>query len=189
MGTLAGRERAGITDIHRALPSSGALIDLFRDGTADAPSCEVLSAAAALVANHGSQWLEEDVSRSPGAADHEVAASKRRIDALNSRRVVLVERIDAWVEAHPAPAAGAVLHTETLGSVVDRLAIAWVRAHNLAADTAGDGGRALLAARQLEELAAAYDDLVRDVRAGRRRLPTWRPLKTYAAGRRSPRTA
>jgi hypothetical protein len=64
--------------------------------------------------------------------------------------------------------------------VVDRLAIAWVRADNLITHTfASARDRARLAVRQCTELAEAYDDLVRDVAAGRRRLPVWKPLKTY----------
>jgi len=45
--------------------------------------------------------------------------------------------------------------------------------------TAGDRDRARLALRQLVELAAAHDDLIRDVAAGHRRLPAWRSLKSY----------
>ncbi len=62
--------------------------------------------------------------------------------------------------------------------MVDRLAIAWVRADNLI-NSDGDRDRARLALRQLAELADAYDDLVRDVTAGHRRLPRWRALKSY----------
>ena len=46
----------------------------------------------------------------------------------------------------------------------------------------GASGHARLALRQLTELAAAYDDLVRDVASARRRLPSWRSLKNYRDG-------
>src|SRR5690606_33155588 len=130
-----------------------------------------------LVANHQRQWQAEDACRSPGATAEDIAAAKRTIDDLNSRRVALVEQIDEWIAGGVRGRADASLHTETFGSVIDRLAIAWVRTNNVI--NASNRDRARLALSQLVELAAAYDDLVRDVTAGRRRLPAWRLLKAY----------
>jgi Protein of unknown function (DUF4254) len=127
------------------------------------------------------RWAAEDACRAPGVTADEVASLKRRIDALNACRVALVEQIDVWAEGEIGHVGAGMLHTETLGSVVDRLAVAWVRANNLAA--AGDQPfLARRAWRQLAELAEAYDGLVTEVAGGRRRLPAWRPLKSYRAG-------
>lgn len=142
------------------------------------PGQIVLETGHEMAAQHQRQWDAEDISRAPGSSTETIAACKRLIDDLNSRRVMLVERIDDWVAREIRCQADASLHTETLGSVVDRLAIAWVRTNSLvSAVDARD--RARLALRQLAELAGAYDDLVRDVALGRRRLPTWRSLKNY----------
>ena len=108
--------------------------------------------------------------------------SKRLIDELNAGRIELVEAIDTWVNGELPDRTGDSLHTETLGSVVDRLAIAWVRAHNVTA-TAATPDLPRMALRQLMGLAQAYDDLVRDLDTGRRRLPNWRPLKIYGTRR------
>lgn len=166
-------------EVRDILPRSATIIKAFR--TSDSQNCcrsFVLETARALADLHQQQWKAEDTSRTPGTSAEDVAASKRRIDELNARRVSLVEQIDMWAagEIH-SQVEEASLHTETMGSVIDRLAIAWVRANNLT--RAGNRERARLGLRQLTELADAYDDLVRDIGAGQRRIPTWRPLKTY----------
>lgn len=164
------------------LPRSATLVDAFQTAGEVVADDPVVQSAARLAAHHRRQWEAEDDSRN--AVDvHGVARAKRSIDQLNQHRVQLVERIDGWVAMRVASPDEASLHTETLGSVVDRLAIAWVRAQQLMALPSGSRDRARLALRQLSELADAYDDLVRDVIAGQRRLPSWRPLKTYGMGR------
>jgi hypothetical protein len=173
-----------VQTIPESLPRSASIIEAFR-GVADrSPTGQLaLHTAAELAETHQRQWLAEDASRAAGASAESVAAAKRLIDELNARRVSLVELIDEWVAGMVRGPVDASLHTETLGSVIDRLAIAWVRANNLIAandrDRGRGRGRGRQALSQLVELAAAYDDLVRDVAAGNRRLPAWRPLKTY----------
>ncbi|WP_367880505.1 DUF4254 domain-containing protein [Salinispora arenicola] len=79
----------------------------------------------------------------------------------------------------------APLHTETVGSVIDRLAIAWIRWRRFS-DLSQHERSAIhssLALRQLTELAGAYDVLALDIHHGRRRVPRWRALKSYR-GRR-----
>lgn len=168
-----------VTHVREILPRSASIIEAFRDTTSrDHPGQHVLDTANELAAHHQRQWHAEDASRAPGASAEDIAASKRLIDELNAKRVALVEHVDEWVASQIHSRADASLHTETLGSVVDRLAIAWVRANSLI-NTNDARDRARLALRQLAELADAYDDLIRDVATGHRRLPTWRPLKTY----------
>lgn len=168
-----------VARLREILPRSASIIEALRDTTSgDHPGQHVLDTANDLAAHHQRQWHAEDASRAPGASGEDIAASKRLIDALNARRVALVEQIDDWVATQIHSRADASLHTETLGSVIDRLAIAWVRANSLI-NTNDARDLARLALRQLAELAGAYDDLIRDIAAGHRRLPAWRPLKTY----------
>jgi hypothetical protein len=160
------------------LPSSAKIIDVFTgaSGNSFAPGCGevVLLVAYELALHHERQWRAEEVSRKSGASADDVAASKRLIDDLNTRRVALVEQVDTWTAQGIRGNAAASLHTETLGSVIDRMAIAWVRSRHLASSADG-----CVAFQQFAELASAYDDLIGDVTAGRRRLPAWRPLKRY----------
>jgi hypothetical protein len=169
-----------MTRVREILPRSASIIEAFRSVTGrDHPGQLVLNTAKELAAQHEQQWQAEDDSRASGASAYAIAESKRLIDHLNARRIGMVERIDEWVSTQVhAVVPQASLHTETLGSVVDRLAIAWVRANSLI-NSGGTRDRARLALQQLAELADAYDDLIRDVDAGDRRLPAWRPLKTY----------
>jgi hypothetical protein len=170
------RHLSGVREI---LPQSASIIEAFRRGAGGChPGQFVLHMAYGLADRHQQQWNAEDVSRAPGASAEDIASSKRLIDEFNACRVAAVDQIDQWVAEEIPNHMDASLHTETLGSVVDRLAIAWVRASTLI-NIGASRERARLSLRQLAELAHAYDDLVRDVATGRRRLPAWRPLKTY----------
>ena len=165
--------------VRELLPRSASIIEGFHDSIdVEDPGRLVLCVARDMAANHQRQWQAENISRTPDASAEDVVGSKRLIDGLNAHRVALVEQIDEWVGAEVGGWVGASLHTETFGCVVDRLAIAHVRANNLT-DAGGDHDLARVALRQLVELAEAYDDLVRDVETGRRRLPAWRSLKSY----------
>lgn len=159
------------------LPRSATIIEAFR--SENEQSDGLLRLAAHLARQHQRQWDAETISRDTTAADAAVASSKRMIDSLNTARVALVEQVDEYVASCSTAPDDAPLHTETVGSVIDRLAIAWVRANKLI--DAGTKDRARQALHQLRELADAYDDLVRDVAGGARRVPAWRHLKQYQA--------
>ncbi|KAF0848301.1 DUF4254 domain-containing protein [Nocardia caishijiensis] len=93
---------------------------------------------------------------------------------IDCRRSELVLAIDDWVlRGVPQHRLGATLHTETIGAVIDRLAESSVRAHHALMTLDADDELLHSAWHHLAELADAYDDLVRDVLAGRRRLPEW----------------
>ncbi|MGW4633766.1 DUF4254 domain-containing protein [Nocardia sp. NPDC004415] len=93
---------------------------------------------------------------------------------IDCRRSELVLAIDDWVlRGVPQHRLGATLHTETIGAVIDRLAESTVRAHHALMTLAAHDELLHSAWHHLAELADAYDDLVRDVLAGKRRLPEW----------------
>ncbi|MTE12792.1 DUF4254 domain-containing protein [Nocardia aurantiaca] len=90
-------------------------------------------------------------------------------------RLRLVHDIDRWIAtAIPARAAASFLHTETIGTVVDRLAELSVAAyaalrHDISDLELHD------AWHRLAELTIGYTDLAFEVSTGRRRLPTPEP--------------
>lgn len=172
------------------LPGAAEIIEALAadDRQESGYGCEVLRLARHLADHHVSQWEAEDACRDHYEDDHAVAGAKRAIDCLNAVRVAVIERIDAWAGGNVPAVPEASLHTETLGTVIDRLAVAWVRSRQLGrASTRSARPSARLEARQalrqLAELGDAYDDLVRDLRGGIRRLPSWSTLKRYGRQR------
>ena len=139
-------------------------------------------------------WHEEDKARDPSADDAQIAAVKRRIDRLNQERNDWIERLDAallqimdgW-GVRPRPKAP--LNTETPGSVIDRLSILALRIYHMeeqaARADAGEehraGARAKLAVllRQHADLCEAFEQLLSDLFAGRRRTQVYRQFKMY----------
>ncbi|WP_280269063.1 DUF4254 domain-containing protein [Nocardia wallacei] len=110
------------------------------------------------------------IGRGGSAPDLDATA----IVEIERRRTELVMAIDDWVaRTVPQHRLGATLHTETIGSVIDRLAEASVRAHHALMTLHANDEILHGAWHHLAELADAYDDLVCDVLAGRRRLPAW----------------
>ncbi|MGV9678226.1 DUF4254 domain-containing protein [Nocardia sp. NPDC003482] len=89
---------------------------------------------------------------------------------LETERIDLVIEIDDCVTRSLPPAHGAArVHTETIGAVVDRVARYTAIAYAaLSGSHDVDLGHAW---EHLAELAVAYEDLVEEVHAGRRRLP------------------
>ncbi|WP_280259770.1 DUF4254 domain-containing protein [Nocardia abscessus] len=90
---------------------------------------------------------------------------------IDGRRARLIRDVDRWVGPRlPAARGGAYLHTESLGSVVDRLARLSACAYAAMADD--QEWDLWFAWEQLAEVAVAYEDLVTELRSGRRRLPS-----------------
>ncbi|KAF0847818.1 uncharacterized protein DUF4254 [Nocardia caishijiensis] len=130
-----------------------------------------------LCAFQGRRFQDRELLRSAHALAelHERRAQVRDaalIAEIDCRRGELVDDINDWIVAEiPVNRAGASLHTESLGAVVDRMARSWVDA-NQAIDL--DGARSDSTHKHwyhLAELVDGYTDLVTDVIGGRRRLP------------------
>jgi uncharacterized protein DUF4254 len=161
----------------RRLPDGQELLRRFSGLRADeSDCCGFVATAKRLYLHHRSQWDAEDEVRGAYTDDRAVAELKRRIDGMNAARVALVEGLDALVAENVAQAAADTpLHTETIGSVIDRLAIAAIGVEVLRGRCQPGGAEAHrhrfeAAVHQRDELTAAYDTLVREVRTGRRRV-------------------
>ncbi|MGW5310286.1 DUF4254 domain-containing protein [Nocardia thailandica] len=141
----------------------------------------VLDAAGRLARCHLHRRRAVKAALSPDAPADRVAACGRVIADIDGSRAGLVAHIDEWVAANIAHRAGASLHTETLGAVIDRMAEKWVAAqHALGGDQDTQTttplqweARTHLQWCRLAELTDGYRDLVTDVVEQRRRLPVW----------------
>ena len=149
-----------------------------------------------LLRSNLEQWELEDVTRTAGADDATVARAKRSIDRLNLERHRLAERVDAAIDAALVQSAAATPATESPAMALDRLSVLAIRldrsdrAARMAGNGGGDFGRRLLRVNgQLDELAAAIDALLEDVRTGRRRFVPYEHLKLYAPETSRPRRA
>ncbi|MFC9897685.1 hypothetical protein ACFVMC_28685 [Nocardia sp. NPDC127579] len=83
----------------------------------------------------------------------------------------LVTRINGWASRHRRPTAGAIEHEESLGDVIDRIAVVADRAFHLLMTDDPSGELMHAAWTRLAEEEVAYGDLVRAVADGRRSLP------------------
>lgn len=131
------------------------------------------------------QWREEDRSRDPAAGEAVLAAVKHLIDASNHRRVRAVETLDAFivggVEAAGLLAPEAPLHSESPGSIVDRLTVLALKRRH-----ARDRDRTALLDEQWHDLLGCLDRLGADVVAGRARVKLYRQVKLYGASEVTP---
>ncbi|WP_280236858.1 DUF4254 domain-containing protein [Nocardia cyriacigeorgica] len=90
-----------------------------------------------------------------------------------AQRDSLIHAIDVWTQNHvPQHRRGTVLHTETLGTVVDRIVAAYMRVQHLKASGAPHRPGVTDAEHRLAQLVESYTGLVQEVSAGVRRLPT-----------------
>ncbi len=139
-------------------------------------------------------WHEEDIARSPHAADAQIAQVKRNIDRLNQQRNDLIEQLDDCLVGQLAaggiaPEPSARLNTETPGSVIDRLSILALRIYHMEEQTrrhdagaehvATTRGKLAVLRQQLGDLSAALAELLDDIFAGRKRLKVYRQFKMY----------
>ena len=174
-----------------SLPSITNVIAEFRRALREpAPAARdgVLGLLLRLHHNNVVQWNREDAARRDQADDHAVAAAKRDIDALNTKRHELVEAIDAALAIGIEQAPAAPPTTESPAMVFDRLSVLVIRisfTESVASSQRDD--RDLYAARvpvlhqQLVLLHEALEALYDDVQTGRKRFLPYQSLKLYGS--------
>ena len=165
-------------------PSSGGRSESPRPPARDG----VLGLLLRLHHNNVVQWNREDAARRDQADDHAVAAAKRDIDALNTKRHELVEAIDAALAIGIEQAPAAPPTTESPAMVFDRLSVLVIRiSFTESAASSQRDDRDLYAARvpvlhqQLVLLQEALEALYDDVQTGRKRFVPYQSLKLYGS--------
>ena len=141
----------------------------------------------------GVQWHLESLIRRKEVSPEEIARLWRRIKKLNTDREDMVELIDNIIVEMYRPSKAkedAPLNTETPGWALDRLSTLCLRIYHIR--------RALLKAEdqqkqesllkmeaqlvmQKDDLSTALDQLLTDVRNGRKRLKLYKQIKIYDA--------
>ncbi|MFI9380226.1 DUF4254 domain-containing protein [Kutzneria sp. NPDC052558] len=165
------------------VPRPSAIIRTCTITPVDGHRHPVLAAAAGLAAQHRQRAEARQVTSDPAADDHVLAAAARAVAAVDTGRAVLIDRIDQWAHAALPANRKAPVHTESLGGLVDRLTGAWTQ-WNLVKDRDDPAGVDLASAllNHVSELSIGYDDLIADLRGGRRRLPRHQnPIAPIAA--------
>ena len=138
------------------------------------------------------QWHLEDIIRDPHIDPIKALALKRRIDSSNQDRTDLVEEIDSYfrtlyAEVHVLPEA--TLNTESPAWAIDRLSILALKIWHMKEQTERKDADAEHIAKckaklevlleQQVDLSKAIDQLLDDIKAGRKYMKVYRQMKMY----------
>jgi hypothetical protein len=138
------------------------------------------------------QWHLEDIVRDPAIDPAEALAIKRRIDRSNQERTDLVERIDSYFldrykQVQTLP--DATINTESPAWAVDRLSILVLKIYHMQAEvsrTDTDEAHRTACERKLavlleqeKDLSLALNQLLDDIRNGRKYMKVYRQMKMY----------
>ncbi len=138
------------------------------------------------------QWHLEDIIRDPHINPIEALALKRRIDHSNQDRTDLVEDIDTYFRqlySDVKPQPDARLNTESPAWAVDRLSILALKIWHMQEQTEREDADAEHKARcqakldvlreQQKDLSTAIDQLLEDIKCGRKYMKVYRQMKMY----------
>ena len=138
------------------------------------------------------QWHLEDIIRDPHIDPVEALNLKRRIDRSNQDRTDLVEQIDSYfrmIYNDVKPLADATINTESPAWAVDRLSILALKIYHMkeqvdrsdASDEYIDKCQKKLNVllEQQVDLGTAIDQLLDDIKAGRKYMKVYRQMKMY----------
>ena len=138
------------------------------------------------------QWHLEDVIRDPAIDPKEALLIKRRIDRSNQDRTDLVELIDSFFLGEYAgivPLPDAIINTESPAWAIDRLSILALKIYHMMQEVnredADPAHREACAKKldvlleQKKDLSAAIDQLLDDIKAGRKYMKVYKQMKMY----------
>jgi hypothetical protein len=138
------------------------------------------------------QWHYEDIIRDPHIDPEEALALKRRIDRSNQDRTDLVEEIDSYFRQYYSdvkPLPDARLNTESPAWAVDRLSILALKIYHMQEQVERKDASAEHIAKcqakldvlleQQKDLSLAIDQLLEDIKEGKKYMKVYRQMKMY----------
>lgn len=140
-----------------------------------------------------SLWHEEDVARIKDIDDARIVLAKRNIDGFNQNRNNAMEHIDEWVlnylEQNGGAAAGAKMHSETPGMIIDRLSIMALKRYHMQEEVdrtdaspehvAKCAAKVAVLDEQIADLAATLERILGELADGSLRFKVYRQFKMY----------
>ncbi|MBT8253751.1 MAG: DUF4254 domain-containing protein [Flavobacteriaceae bacterium] len=138
------------------------------------------------------QWAYEDIIRDPQIDPVSALELKRKIDASNQDRTDTVEYIDSYfldkykdVQIQP----GAKINSESPAWAIDRLSILALKVYHMRLETVREDANATHKAacqkkldvllEQRKDLSTAIDDLLNDIKSGRKYMKVYKQMKMY----------
>jgi hypothetical protein len=138
------------------------------------------------------QWHLEDIIRDPEIDPGQALAIKRRIDKSNQDRTDLVERIDSYfldTYKNTAVLPDATINTESPAWAVDRLSILVLKIYHMQQETERTDvspehlenckKKLRILLEQQKDLMLALDQLLEDIRDGRKYMKVYKQMKMY----------
>ena len=138
------------------------------------------------------QWHYEDIIRDPHIDPIEALALKRRIDRSNQDRTDLVEEIDSYFRQYYSdvkPLDDARLNTESPAWAVDRLSILALKIYHMQEQVerkdaseehiAKCQAKLQVLLEQQKDLSLAIDQLLEDIKEGKKYMKVYRQMKMY----------
>ncbi len=138
------------------------------------------------------QWHMEDIIRDPHIDPQEGMQLKHRIDRSNQDRTDLVEQIDSWFRQHFSditPKPEARLNTESPAWAVDRLSILALKIYHMREQVNREDatqqhrelceGKLNVLLEQQKDLSLAIDQLLDDIKEGKKYMKVYRQMKMY----------
>ena len=138
------------------------------------------------------QWHLEDIIRNPAIDPGEALLIKRRIDRSNQDRTDLVELIDGffleeYADADPLP--GATINTESPAWAIDRLSILALKIYHMEQEVNRNDAtpahretctrKLAVLQEQKKDLSTAIDQLLDDIKEGRKYMKVYKQMKMY----------